>query len=95
MVLFAGGLIVTIIFVVIVYVLRAVRKNIILAKKRENSQNYFLCQVSDFTLNSSIVFERQEDLFSRSRMINAGIEVMEGDIQLVDYVKDVPWFFYL
>lgn len=95
MVLFAGGLIVVIVLVVIAYVLRTVRKNVILAKRRENSQNYFLCQVSNFTLNSSIVFDRKEDLFSKSRMINAGIEVIGEDIQFVDYVKNVPWFFYL
>lgn len=95
MILFAGGLIVVIVIVVIAYVLRTVRKNVILAKKRESSQNYFLSQVSNFTLNSSIMFNRKDDLFSKSRMINAGIEVIGEDIQLVDYVKNVPWFFYL
>lgn len=95
MTIFAGVLIVFIVFVVIVYVLRTARKNAILAKKRENSQNYFMYQVSNFTLNSSIVFNRKEDLFSQSRMRNAGIEVVGEDIELVDYVKDVPWFFYL
>lgn len=95
MILFAGVLIVVIVFVVIAYVLRTVRKKVILAKRRENSQNYFLYQVSNFTLNSSIVFNQREDLFSQGKMRNAGIEVTGEDIQLVDYVKNVPWFFYL
>ena len=95
MTFFAGITIIVIVFWVIAYVLRTARKSAVLAKKRKNSQNYFLCQVSNFTLNSSIVFNRKEDLFSRSRMRNAGIEVVGEDIQLVDYVKNVPWFFYL
>lgn len=95
MTLFAGIMIVVIVFLVMVYVLRAAGKNAVLAKKRRKSQDYFLRQVSNFTVNSLIEFNRKEDLFSPSRMRNAGIEVTGEEIQLVDYTKNVPWFFYL
>lgn len=91
--LYAGILIVVIVFVVVMYVLRAARKNAILVKNRENSENYFLYQMKDFALDSTIVFNSEEDLFSQDRMINAGIEVVGESIQLADCVKNVPWFF--
>lgn len=95
MTLFAGIMIVVIVFFVILYVLRAAGKYAVLAKKRRKSQDFFLCQMSDFTVNSLIVFDQADDLFSPGKMRNAGIEVIGEEIQLVDYTKDVPWFFHL
>lgn len=93
MTLFAGIIIVVIVVFVMLYVLRTARKKVVSTKKRKKSQDYFLRQLSDFTVNSLIVFTREE-LFSPSRMRNAGIDVAEEEIQLVDYTKNVPWFFY-
>lgn len=95
MTLFAGIMIVVIVFLVMVYVFRTVIKNIVLAKKRSKSQDFFLYQVNEFAVNSLIVFKEQGDLFSQSRMRNAGVEVGGEAIQLIDYIKNVPWFFYL
>ena len=93
--LFAGIFILVIVFFVAWYVLRTVGKKAVLDKRRRMVQDYFLNQVGNFPVDSSMVFNQQNDLYSQSRMINAGIEVNEEEIQLVDYTKDVPWFFYL
>lgn len=93
--IFAGILILVILIFVSWYVLRTVGKKALLDKKRRIIQEYFLNQVGDFSVDSSMMFNQQNDLYSQGRMINAGIEVNGEEIQMVDYTKDVPWFFYV
>lgn len=95
MMIFAGVMIVVIVFSVMVFVLRAAGKNAVLQKKRKEIQDFFLCQMSNFTMDPLIEFRHKEDLLSPSMMSNAGIELIGEEIQMVDYVKNVPWFFYL
>ena len=90
----AGIIIAIIVLGVMVYVLREIRRNVVLAKKRKQNQDFFLCQVSNFTVNSIMVFKKKDDLFSIAKMRNAGIEVLGTDIEVLDYTKNVPWVFY-
>lgn len=92
---FAGIIIIFIVLLVAVYVLRTVLKAFVLTKKRKKNQHFLLCQVNDFVVEPIIQFNQEEDLLSPCRMTNNGIDVIGEEIQMEDYVENVPWYIYL
>lgn len=92
--IFAGIVIVSIMFLTILYTLHTIGKHIILTRRKRKLEGYFISQTSNFTVSPLITFNKKEDLFSKATIENAGTVSIKEKFEIVDYTKNVPWFLH-